>query len=96
MREIELGLLLLFLYMFIQHIASNSHISIQISPTVVTLWFRRTVTLLSSRPEKVVADHLLHKARRANEKQLGPVTHTVGYFTEIKGVGASCGYLDDL
>lgn len=41
-------------------------------------------------------DHLPHKMTRANKKHYSLVTHTVGYFTEITGVDASCGYLDDL
>lgn len=41
-------------------------------------------------------DHLPHRMRRANEKQHSLITHTVGYFTEITGLVASCGHLDDL
>lgn len=41
-------------------------------------------------------DHLPHRMRRANEKPHSLIALTVGYFTEITELGASCGYLDDL
>lgn len=41
-------------------------------------------------------DHLPHEMTLANKKQHSLVTHTLGYFTELTGVDASCGYLDDL
>lgn len=59
---------------------------------LLPLRFRKTGLLLWEGS----GDHLPHKTRRANEKQHSPVTRTVGYFTEITVVGASCGYLDDL
>lgn len=40
-------------------------------------------------------DHLPHKISQAKETQHSLVTSTVGYFTGITRVGASCGYLDD-
>lgn len=60
--------------------------------TLLNLWFRRTGML----QWEGGGDHLPHKMRWANEKQHSLVTHTVGYFTEITGVGTSCGYLEDL
>lgn len=84
------------LHVYSAHSEQQSYIYPNLPHCYDTVVQEGTVTLLSSRPEKVAADHLLHKTRRANEKQLSPVTHTVGYFTEIKGVGASCGYLEDL
>lgn len=84
------------LHVYSAHSEQQSYIYPNLPHCYDTVVQEGTVTLLSSRPEKVAVDHLLHKTRRANEKQLSPVTHTVGYFTEIKGVGASCGYLEDL
>lgn len=66
--------------------------------TLLHLWFWKH-SLLSAAvvlQREGSGDHLPHKMRWANEKQPSLITHTVGYFTEITRVGASCGYLDDL
>ncbi len=98
------GLKSYWFYMFMQQVASECSIFIQIYPTIMHVHnaMHAPKSLVQEDRHVVVilqweggGDHLLHKMRWASNKQHSLVTHTVGYFKKFTGVGASCGFLDD-